>query len=127
MRKAGRSGDDRISRPRGAVEGDRSASQTGGLGEEIRQGPEDREAEVGAASGSSVARGGAAADGQERLEAGRGHAAAVVGLALRFALTARPTGSQICAPAKPHEKNRNKNTRKKTKTRTTKKGTLLMR
>jgi hypothetical protein len=52
--------------------------------------------------------------------------AAVVGLALRFALNARPTGSQGFAQAKANDKDKNKS-RARTKTKTERKGTFLMR
>ena len=55
---------------------------------------------------------------------------AVVGFALRFALNARPTGSQGFAPGKPTTKTRtNAKSKKKSKTKTTteptQKGTFL--
>jgi hypothetical protein len=57
---------------------------------------------------------------------------AVVGLALRFALNARPTGSQGFAPGKPTTKTKtNAKSKKKSKTKnnngTTQKGTFLTR
>jgi len=47
-------------------------------------------------------------------EAG-GDDGAVVGLALRFALNARPTGSQGFAPGKANDKDKNKNQEEKSK------------
>ncbi len=66
------------------------------------------EAEGGAAAQSPVARGGAPRDGR---------GAAVFGLALRFALNARPTGSQGFAPGKAKDKNKSKNQKKRTRKR----------
>src|SRR5579875_3369544 len=112
--KAGWADGDRVPGARGAMARDR---RSGEAGDPAKQGPFNREsgqAEVGAAGGSSLAGGGAAAEGQQSVGAGS-RQGAVVGLALRFALNARPAGSQGCAPGKAHEKNKNH-----------KKGTLLM-
>ena len=58
--------------------------------------------------------------------ADRGREADVVGLALRFALSARPSGSQGFAPGKAHGgKNRNKKPTEKAKNKTWGKGTFL--
>jgi hypothetical protein len=54
------------------------------------------------------------ADGKE---SGRDRQAAVVGLALRFALIARPAGSQGSAPAKAYEEIRNNKTQEREKKR----------
>jgi hypothetical protein len=51
---------------------------------------------------------------------------AVVGLTLRFALNARPTGSQGFAPGKANDKDKNK-AGARTKQRSREKGTFLMR
>jgi len=68
---------------------------------------------------------GAAAEGQQSVGAGS-RQGAVVALALRFALNARPAGSQGCAPGKAHEKNKNRKTKERQKNKNHKKGTLLM-
>ncbi len=102
--------------------------RSGEAGDPAKQGPFNREsgqAEVGAAGGSSLAGGGAAAEGQQSVGAGS-RQGAVVGLALRFALNARPAGSQGCAPGKAHEKNKNRKTKERQKNKNHKKGTLLM-
>jgi hypothetical protein len=49
---------------------------------------------------------------------------AVVGLALRFALNARPTGSQGSAPGKVNDKNKSKDQKKNKKNKKQKKGTF---
>lgn len=95
---------DRVPWSLGAVARDRGSGSTGCRGEEIHPCSEAREVEVGTASGSSAARGGPPADGTENLGQRRGRQAAVMGLALRCALDARPSGSQGSAPAKAHEK-----------------------
>ena len=46
---------------------------------------------------------------------GDGDDSAVVGLALRFALSARPTGSQGFAPGKANDEDKNKNQRQEQK------------
>ena len=86
---------------------ERTAGSTSSPGEAIRKGSQRREAEVGATGGSSVARGSATADGKE---SSRDRQAAVVGLALGFALIIRPAGSQGSAPAKAHEEIKNNKT-----------------
>jgi hypothetical protein len=47
---------------------------------------------------------------------------AVVGLALRFALNARPTGSQGSAPGKVNDKNKSKDQKKTRRTKERKRG-----
>jgi hypothetical protein len=47
---------------------------------------------------------------------------AVVGLALRFALNARPTGSQGSASGKANDKDKSKNEEKTPRTKTRKRG-----
>jgi hypothetical protein len=78
---------------------------------------------VGASRRPPLASGGAPRGREEKGGGVRGRAAGVVGLALRFALNARPSGSQGFASGKANEKgkdkNRNKNEREK--------GTLLTR
>ena len=62
-----------------------------------------------------------------------GDDSAVVGLALRFALSARPTGSQGFAPGKANDEDKNQNQEQEQKQeqrqqqRPTEKGTFLMR
>jgi len=82
-----------------------------------------REAEVGAAGGPPLARGGSASDREQRFRRPPRLDATVVGLALRSALNARPTGSQGCAEGQANDKDHNKNKNKNQN----KKGTLLMR
>ena len=57
-------------------------------------------------------------------EQGGGNEGAVVGLTLRFALNARPTGSQGFAPGKATDKDKNKT---KNQNKSAGKGTFLMR
>lgn len=83
---------------------------------------EGRETEVGAADESSLAEGGPEADGEESVEAGRGGAAAVVGLGLRCALSTRPSGSQGSAPVNTHKKSKNKQPKKERQNTNTRKG-----
>ena len=52
---------------------------------------------------------------------------AVVGLALRFALNARPTGSQGFAPGKANDKDKDKSKSQNQNRDGEKKGALLMR
>ncbi len=67
------------------------------------------EAEVGAAGGPPLATGGPASGGEGSVRCAPGGGVAVVGLALRFALNARPTGSQGFAPGKANGKDKNQN------------------
>jgi hypothetical protein len=94
----------RVAGTGGEMTRDRGVGETLRPGEEIHLSSQGRKEEVGAAGRPSVARGGAQANGKER---GRERQAGVVGLALRCALDAR-AGSQGFAPAKAHEKIRNK-------------------
>src|SRR5437870_6038510 len=107
LRVARGAGGHRISRSGGAVAGDCGARQAPGRRADRRAGSAAGKAEVGAAGGSSLATSHPARGG----EASRRRRAIVVGLALRFALNARPTGSQGCAPGKANDddKNQSKN------------------
>jgi hypothetical protein len=129
---AGRSGGDRVPGSRGAVARDSGAGQAEWLGGEARNPAGQRadstqcEAEVGAAGESPVATGRPPSDGKAGIGQGHGGDAAVVGPALRFALSARPSGSQGFAPGKAHDKNKNENKRKD-ENQKQEKGTLLTR
>jgi hypothetical protein len=78
-----------------------------------------------------VATGGPPRGGEASVRWGSGGEAAVVGLALRFALNARPAGSQGFAPGKANDKEKPKTRAQKEQKnknqRKNKKGTLLMR
>ncbi len=74
------------------------------IGESSRreQGGSAGETEVGATGAAPVAGSGSPSDTKTGREAG-GRDAAPVGPTLRFALTARPTGSQGCAPGRAND------------------------